>query len=136
MSKGSKGKQRTPPRGSSPKKIARAIQAGAFLGCLPFAPTFAADQRAPMSWEMLDRTRPIRLQPWALVCRTIERAEAVGLTENETGPGCMKPRPGQAVRVTWLGQGIGGYERYQHVLANFGGRTFEGWTLGLDLTNE
>jgi hypothetical protein len=85
---------------------------------------------------VLDHSRSIKLQSWALVCRTIEQAEAAGLNEDEKGPGCIKPRAGQNVHATSLGHGLGEYERYQHVRANFGGRIFEGWTLGIDLTNE
>ena len=117
-------------------RIGRTIRASALFGYALLASTFVAAQRAPMSWEMLDHSLPIHLQPWALVCRTIQQAETAGLTENETGPGCIKPRPGQVARVTWLGQGTGEYERYQRVRVNLGGRTFEGWTLGFDLTND
>lgn len=125
-----------PHQESSMMGIGRTIRTSTFLGCALFVPTITAAQRAPMPWETLDHTRPIYLQPWALVCRTIQQAETAGLTEKETGPGCVKPRPGQTVRVTWIGQGAGDYERYQRVRANLGGRTFEGWTLGIDLTNE
>lgn len=117
-------------------RIGCTVRTGALFGCSLLASTFATAQRAPTSWETLDHSRPIYLQSWALVCRTIQEAEEAGLTENEIGPGCMKPRPGQLVRVIWLGQGTGEYERYQRVRVNFGGHTFEGWTLGIDLTND
>ncbi len=59
-------------------------------GTLTTLPAHA--QRSPMSWELLDHSRPIYLAPWALVCRTIQQAERAGMTEDETGPGCAKPR--------------------------------------------
>ncbi len=94
-----------------------------------------AAQRAPMSWEMLDRGRPIYLMPWALVCRTIQQAEAAGLRDDEKGPGCVKPPDGQRIQVTWIGSGDGENVRYQHVRGRIRGRDFNGWTLGADLTN-
>ncbi len=114
----------------------RLVQIGVVTLGILVGTQLAVAQLSPPSWEMLDRSRPIVLQPWALVCRTIQQAEVAGLTENERGPGCIKPRESQHVRVTWLGSGPGEYERYQHVLANFGGRMFDGWMLGVDLRNE
>lgn len=105
-----------------------------FLVASLLVPALAAAQRGPMSWELLDHSRPMRLQPYGVVCRTIQLAETVG--DNGNARGCMAPKEGQVVRVIWLGQGEGEYIRYQHVRARFGGRDFEGWTLGFDLTNE
>jgi len=103
----------------------------AFIACWP-----AAAQRAPMSWERFDYTRPFHLAPWALVCRTIAQAEAAGSRADEKGPGCMAPPEGSHIQVTWLRRGDGENEPYQLVRGRMKGREFTGWVLAADLINE
>lgn len=114
------------------------IRRQAFAGLLALTASSlpASAQRAPMSWETFDYTRPFYLTPWALVCRTIDQAEVAGRREDEKGPGCMKPPQGARIQVTWLRRGDGENERYQLVRGRMRGREFTGWTLGVDLINE
>ncbi len=104
------------------------------LPAKPDKPGPAIGRQAPMSWETLDHSRPIRLMPFGVVCRTIALVDVVG--DAKSYAGCMMPREGQVVHIEWLGQGDGEAARYQHVRARFGRTEFVGWTLGLDLTND
>jgi hypothetical protein len=98
------------------------------------AVTVSSGAHAQNSWEMLDNSRPIRLLPWAVVCKTIRLAETVDDTPGAKG--CMSPKEKQVLHVRWLGSAPEPNERYQHVVVEMGRASFEGWTLGIDLMND